>query len=58
VQRLRDRIAAGESVTFETRHKRKDGTSFPVELRVAQFEQRGRRFLCLARDITERKRAG
>jgi PAS domain S-box-containing protein len=57
VQRLRDRIAAGESVTFETRHKRKDGTSFPVELRVAQFEQRGRRFLCLARDITARKRA-
>ena len=54
---LRQRIAAGESVSFETRHWRKDGTSFPVEVRVGQFEQGGRRFLCLARDITERKSA-
>ena len=50
-------MAAGETVTFETRHRRKDGTSFPVEIRVGQFEQGGRRFLCLVRDITERKRA-
>jgi PAS domain S-box-containing protein len=57
IQSLKGRIAAGEAVTFETRHRRKDGTSFPVELRVAQFEQGGRRFLCLARDITERKQA-
>jgi PAS domain S-box-containing protein len=57
VQSLTQRIAAGDSLTFETRHRRKDGTSFPVELRVAQFEQGGRRFLCLARDITERKKA-
>ena len=54
---LRQRIAAGESVSFETRHRRKDGTSFPVEVRVGQFEQGGRRFLCLVRDITERKSA-
>ena len=53
----KERIAAGESVTFESRHRRKDGASFPVEVRVGQFEQGGRRFLCLARDITERKRA-
>jgi PAS domain S-box-containing protein len=57
IQRLRQRIAAGETVTFETRHQRKDGTSFPVEIRAGQFEQGGRRFLCLVRDITERKRA-
>ena len=57
IQHLRQRIAAGETVTFETRHKRKDGTSFPVEIRAAQFEQGGRRLLCLVRDITERKRA-
>ena len=56
VQRLRDRIAAGETVTFETRHQRKDGTSFPVEIRASQFEG-GHRLLCLVRDITERKRA-
>jgi PAS domain S-box-containing protein len=57
VESLKQRIVAGEAVTFETRHKRKDGSSFPVEVRVGQFEQGGRRFLCLVRDITKRKRA-
>ncbi len=57
IRGLKQRIVTEEAVTFETRHRRKDGTSFPVEVRVGQFEQGGRRFLCLARDITERKRA-
>src|SRR5579884_610555 len=57
VQHLKQRMIAGEVVTFETRHRRKDGTSFPVEVRVAQFDEGGRRFLCLARDISERKQA-
>ena len=56
IQRLRQRIAAGERVTFETSHRRKDGTIFPVEIRAVQFEQGGRRLLCMVRDITERKR--
>ena len=53
---LKQRVGAGEAVTFETRHRRKDGTSFPVEVRLGQLEQDGRMFLCLVRDITERKR--
>jgi PAS domain S-box-containing protein len=57
IQRLKQRMLAGEAITFETRHRRKDGTSFPVEVRVGQFQQDGRRFLCLVRDVTERKRA-
>jgi PAS domain S-box-containing protein len=57
IESLRQRAVFGDAVTFETRHKRKDGTSFPVEVRVRQFDQGGRRFLCLVRDITERKRA-
>jgi PAS domain S-box-containing protein len=57
IQHLRQRIVAGQAITFESRHRRKDGTSFPVEVRVGQFEQGGRRLLCLVRDITERKQA-
>jgi PAS domain S-box-containing protein len=57
IARIRQRVFAGETVTFETRHRRKDGSSFPVEIRQGHFEQDGHRFLCLVRDITERKRA-
>jgi PAS domain S-box-containing protein len=56
IRDLKQRMVAGEAITFETCHRRKDGTSFPVEVRVGQFEQDGRRFLCLVRDTTERKR--
>jgi PAS domain S-box-containing protein len=34
------RIEAGEVVTFETRHRRKDGTTFPVEVRGRQVPKR------------------
>ena len=57
IQRLKQRGVAGEAITFETHHRRKDGTSFPVEVALNQFEQGGRRYLCLVRDVTERKRA-
>ena len=40
---------------FESRHRRKDGTVFPVEVRGRPFWEGGRRFIVsLARDITER----
>ena len=52
------RLDAGETVAFESRHRRKDGTVFPVEIRGQAFWEGGRRFtVALARDITERKRA-
>jgi PAS domain S-box-containing protein len=58
LQRIDDQIAAGEISTFETRNRRKDGTLFPVEVRVRGFQHGGRRLhLALARDISERKRA-
>jgi len=58
LQRVDDRIAAGEVCTFETRNRRKDGTLCPVEVRVRPFQHEGRRFhLVLTRDISERKRA-
>jgi PAS domain S-box-containing protein len=55
---IRPRIEAGESVTFETRHRRKDGSVFPVEIRARAFQTGGRTVnLSLVRDITERKEA-
>ncbi|MCB0193168.1 MAG: PAS domain S-box protein [Anaerolineae bacterium] len=51
------RIEAGEVVEFESTHQRKDGTMFPVEIRIRPFWQGERRFgLALVRDITERKK--
>ena len=58
LQWVRERIQAGEVCTFETRHRRKDGTIFPVEVRIRPFWQGGQLFhIALARDITERKNA-
>ena len=57
-QRYGERLKAGDIVTFESRHRRKDGMLFPVEIRVREFCQGGPRlFISLSRDITERKRA-
>ena len=58
IARLAERAEAGETITFETRHRRKDGTVFPVEIRAGTFQQGGELFyLALARDISERKLA-
>ncbi len=51
------RLAAGEDLAFDSRHRRKDGTVFPVEIRIRPFEIDGvLHALSLSRDITERKR--
>ena len=39
IARLAERVGAGETVTFETLHRRKDGTVFPVEIRTGTFQQ-------------------
>ena len=58
MKRIRARLDAAEIVSFESRHRRKDGSVFPVDIRVREFRQGGQRFgLSLIRDITERKRA-
>lgn len=45
------------SITFESVHRRKDGTEFPVEITSNFLEYNGKHFSCsFTRDITERKR--
>ena len=51
------RLQTEAPVTVDGIHRRKDGTEFPVELRIGMLERGGKSyFLALARDITERKR--
>ncbi len=51
------RLDAGEMLVFESHHRRKDGSVFPVEVRGRPFREGGRRLsVSLVRDITERKR--
>ena len=51
-------LESGSSLTFNDHHRRKDGTRFPVEIRLGSLEVDGQKlYLGLARDITERKRA-
>ena len=58
MKRLAQVVGAGQIITFETRHRRKDGSTFPVEIRTGTFKQRGQLFyLGIARDISERKLA-
>jgi PAS domain S-box-containing protein len=53
-----DRLRAAGSLSYETAHRRKDGSTIPVELSVALTEYRDQpAVLGVARDITERKRA-
>jgi PAS domain S-box-containing protein len=57
-QNVRPRMEAGEAMTFESRHRRKNGTVFPVEIRSRPFFHEGRFVsLALVLDITERKQA-
>jgi PAS domain S-box-containing protein len=54
-----DLLRRGEARLFETRHRRKDGSFFPVELSLNHFAYGGQEWVvAVARDITERKRAG
>jgi hypothetical protein len=51
-------LKAKRSLSFESRHRARDGRLFPVEISANYFEYGGRAYnLGLVRDITERKRA-
>ncbi len=51
-------IAAGGPITIEGTGQRKDGTTFPIEIRVAMIERGGPpHILALVRDVSERNQA-
>jgi len=52
-----NRIIENGSEIFETRHRRKNGSVFDVEVSVTHIVTDGDRLICFCRDITERKRA-
>jgi len=55
---IASRLDTGEVIAFDSRHRRKDGSTFPVEVRLRPFTQDGKRFaVALVRDITQRKAA-
>jgi PAS domain S-box-containing protein len=56
---FRESVAAGEPVRIGLRwHRKRDGTTFPVEVSGGDFINRGRPVIWIVtRDITERKRA-
>jgi PAS domain S-box-containing protein len=51
------RIVTHGSEFFETRHRRSDGATFPIEVSVTWMAADGGRLICFGRDITERKQA-
>lgn len=56
-QKLTERLQAGESIAFDSRHRRKDGTEFAVEVSVRQFERSGSHYaIAIAHDISRRLR--
>ena len=51
-----EQMVPGAPITLEGMHRRKDGTTFPVEVRLVWFESGGEQYMLgLVRDITERK---
>jgi PAS domain S-box-containing protein len=49
------RICEKGSELFQTCHRHKDGTLFPLEISVTCLPENGGQFICFCRDITERK---
>src|ERR1700722_10641263 len=58
LENINEQLSRGEMVTFESRHRKKDGSEFPVEIRVRRFCHGGQRLnISVVRDISDRKEA-
>lgn len=50
-----ERIMSNGHDIFETLHRRKDGSVFPLEVSVTLIDSKGGRMVCFCRDLTARK---
>lgn len=58
IVRAARRLDAGSPQTTESRHRRRDGSTFPVEVRLVRMDHDGRPLVVgFARDISDRKRS-
>ena len=59
IRALIDRVIVGESLLFETKHLKKDGTTFPIEVscKLLDIGEGPPLIISIERDLTERKRA-
>jgi len=51
------RVRASGWEIFETRHRRKDGSAFPVSMSVTYLDEEAGHFICFSRDLTESRLA-
>jgi PAS domain S-box-containing protein len=58
IEDMREKIAAGSAGPYESIGLRRDGTRFPMEIRIREMDYKGRRVrMAAVMNITERKRA-
>lgn len=57
LKKIDETLQAHGSITFETSHRRKDGSTFPAEVSISQTRIDREYRIAVVRDITERKRA-
>jgi PAS domain S-box-containing protein len=57
MERARETLQAGQPLTHESLHRRKDGSLFPVEVVISQVELDKPYNIAVARDISERKQS-
>jgi PAS domain S-box-containing protein len=57
IAKVKDALRDSESAIFESFHRRKDGSTFPVEVSIKEVRLDRTYRVSVARDITERKRA-
>src|SRR5690606_8963329 len=54
---VQNRLGTDRMATLESRHRRKDGSTFPVEIRFRSVREHGHGYgIALVRDITDRER--